>query len=281
MVARARDGTVVTYPLTVTEQRDSMCHTVVAPAPVAASVSEQALAVARKAISSLWGAGIFGVELFHMKDGSVLLNEIAPRPHNSGHYTMDACVTEQHEMHLRCVAGLPLGDTSMKVAAAAMYNVIGSADGKLSTTLAAVDAALAMPCAALHWYGKAPPKPRRKMAHVNLVGGSRHEVAIALRKLEAIADAANGVEGAVAPSAPADEAPVVSIIMGSDSDLPCMKAAAEVLEQFGVPYEITIVSAHRTPSRCTSLRARRTRAACASSSPARAARLTCQAWSPR
>ncbi|EOD20945.1 hypothetical protein EMIHUDRAFT_421581 [Emiliania huxleyi CCMP1516] len=236
MVARARDGTVVTYPLTVTEQRDSMCHTVVAPAPVAASVSEQALAVARKAISSLWGAGIFGVELFHMKDGSVLLNEIAPRPHNSGHYTMDACVTEQHEMHLRCVAGLPLGDTSMKVVAAAMYNVIGSADGKLSTTLAAVDAALAMPCAALHWYGKAPPKPRRKMAHVNLVGGSRHEVAIALRKLEAIADAANG-------------APVVSIIMGSDSDLPCMKAAAEVLEQFGVAYEITIVSAHRTPSR--------------------------------
>ena len=139
-----------------------------------------------------------------------MLNEIAPRPHNSGHYTMDACVTEQHEMHLRCVAGLPLGDTSMKVAAAAMYNVIGSADGKLSTTLAAVDAALAMPCAALHWYGKAPPKPRRKMAHVNLVGGSRHEVAIALRKLEAIADAANGVEGAVAPSAPADEAPVAT-----------------------------------------------------------------------
>ena len=64
--------------------------------------------------SSLWGAGIFGVELFAMANGSVLLNEIAPRPHNSGHYTMDACVTEQHEMHLRAVAGLPLGDPSLK-----------------------------------------------------------------------------------------------------------------------------------------------------------------------
>ena len=94
--------------------------------------------------------------LFLLPDGSVLLNEIAPRPHNSGHYTMDACHTDQFEQHLRCVLGLPLGSTGMKSPSAAMLNILG--DGSLPSTLAPVQRALTTPAAAIHWYGKSPPK---------------------------------------------------------------------------------------------------------------------------
>uniref|UniRef100_A0A7S4B4H3 phosphoribosylaminoimidazole carboxylase n=1 Tax=Chrysotila carterae TaxID=13221 RepID=A0A7S4B4H3_CHRCT len=235
MVARSVDGKVVAYPTVVTEQRHSMCHAVIAPAEVSLETAASAKAIASAAISSFEGAGIFGVELFAMADGSVLLNEIAPRPHNSGHYTLDACYTEQHEMHLRAVLGMPLGDPSMKVEAVAMLNVIG--DGELSTTIAPIARAMAMPRASVHWYGKAPPKARRKMGHINVCASSVAEARSALRVLELGSTKTTGAT------------PLVGVIMGSDSDLPTMRAAAEILEHFGVPFELTIVSAHRTPQR--------------------------------
>mmetsp|Transcript_8081 Transcript_8081/g.25983 ORF Transcript_8081/g.25983 Transcript_8081/m.25983 type:complete len:602 (+) Transcript_8081:130-1935(+) len=257
MVARARDGATVCYPVAHTEQRHSQCHSVVVPAGVSSQVAATAQQVARDAIGSLWGAGIFGVELFALPGGRVLLNEIAPRPHNSGHYTMDACVTEQHEMHLRAVAGLPLGDPSMKVGAAGMLNIIGSPDGLLPTTLAPLALALSTPHAAVHWYGKAPAKPRRKMAHINITAPDKREVLRIIKLLEDSAAAAElgtasaDATAAAGPGPPPlpSVSPLVGVIMGSDSDLPCMRAAAEALEQFHVPYEMTIVSAHRTPER--------------------------------
>jgi len=236
MVARSSDGTTATYPVAETEQVDSQCTTVIVPARVSAQMAKQAAAVATKAVASLAGGGIFGVELFAMPDGSVLLNEIAPRPHNSGHYTMDAALTDQHEQHLRAVLGLPLGGTALKVPAVGMLNVIGSADGELATTLRPVARALAMPRASVHWYGKSPPKPRRKMGHLNVIAESAAAAAAALLSLQG--------EGDAPPPAPR-----VGVIMGSDSDLGCMRAAAEVLEDFGVAFELTIVSAHRTPDR--------------------------------
>ena len=87
---------------------DSICHKVIAPADAPSTSLAAASAIASAAVASFSGGGIFGVELFLLADGSVLLNEIAPRPHNSGHYTMDACHTDQFEQHLRCVLGLPL-----------------------------------------------------------------------------------------------------------------------------------------------------------------------------
>jgi phosphoribosylaminoimidazole carboxylase PurK protein len=117
MVARSASGVTVSYPVVEMTAIDSQLHTVLVPA----SIDEAALALASKiasaAIASLSGGGIFGVELFLMPDGSVLLNEIAPRPHNSGHYTMDSCHTDQFEMHLRCVLDLPLGSAEMKARA--------------------------------------------------------------------------------------------------------------------------------------------------------------------
>ena len=234
MVARSAGGATASYPVVETTQRDSICHTVVAPANIEGESLAAASAIASAAVASLSGGGVFGVELFLLADGDVLLNEIAPRPHNSGHYTMDSCHCDQFEMHLRCVLDLPLGSTEMKVPAAAMLNLLG--DGSLPTTLAPVQRSLSMPNASIHWYGKSPPKAKRKMGHINVTASTSAGAGAALATLA----------GAPAAAAPA---PLVGIIMGSDSDLPTMRAAAEVLEQFGVPFEITIVSAHRTPKR--------------------------------
>jgi phosphoribosylaminoimidazole carboxylase len=117
-----------------------------------------------------------------------------------------------------------------------MLNVIGSADGSLPKTLASVQRALTMPSASIHWYGKSPPKAKRKMGHINVTATSSAGALAMLSTLQGLADQTQA-------------APLVGIIMGSDSDLPTMRAAAEILEHFKVPFELTIVSAHRTPKR--------------------------------
>jgi len=234
-VARSAGGVTASYPVVETTQRDSICHTVVAPANIDAAALAAASSIASAAVASLTGGGVFGVELFLLPDGSVLYNEIAPRPHNSGHYTMDSCHADQFEQHLRCVLDLPLGSVEMKVPAAAMLNILGNEKESLPECQAPIERSLTMPNASVHWYGKSPPKAKRKMGHINVTAATTSAAEAALAKLLN--------EGA--PKV----APVVGIIMGSDSDLPTMRAAAEVLEQFEVPYEITIVSAHRTPAR--------------------------------
>ncbi|RKP24775.1 phosphoribosylaminoimidazole carboxylase [Syncephalis pseudoplumigaleata] len=261
MVVRSRDGRVVSYPVVETIQRRSVCHLVLAPAPVSAKVAEEARRVAEAAIATLDGAGIFGVELFLMEDDSVVVNEIAPRPHNSGHYTIEACQASQFENHLRAVVGLPLGGTAMSVPAAVMVNLLGS-----SGMADAAQTALAVPGATVHLYGKPDMKPGRKMGHITVVGTSLSRVFAAmapilahLDRAESNADSAAAETTAIreqlaaAPSISATQPgePVVGIIMGSDSDLPVMRAAAQILEQFDVPFELTIVSAHRTPARLT------------------------------
>ena len=122
MVVRSSNGKdVATYPAVNAIQEDSICRVVLAPARnVPESIRSECQRVAKKAVESLGtgASGMFGVELFVTKDGSVLLNEIAPRPHNTGHYTQDACAISQFENHLRAVCGLPLGSTEMIVEAA-------------------------------------------------------------------------------------------------------------------------------------------------------------------
>ena len=189
--------------------------------------------------------GIFGVELFLCRDGTVLLNEVAPRPHNTGHYTQDACAVSQFENHLRAVAGMPLGSTDMCVGAAAMVNVLG--EGEMPATLRVMDLALTMPRATVHWYGKSPAKSGRKMGHVNITAPSASELQPALQSLmDAVSlPQDGGRDGGSIPPPP----PLVGVIMGSDSDLPCMSAACATLKKFGIAYEVDIVSAHRTPTR--------------------------------
>ncbi|MBE2193453.1 MAG: 5-(carboxyamino)imidazole ribonucleotide synthase [Anaerolinea sp.] len=232
MVARSRGGQTVAYPVVQTIHRDSILHAVIAPAQLPEGIAAHAQEIARKAIASLDGAGVFGVELFLNEHNEVLINEIAPRPHNSGHYTLEACYTNQFEQHLRAICGLPLGDPGMRVGAAVMINVLGEDDPKAAA--GRMEAALNIQGAAIHWYGKKESRPQRKMGHITLTGTDLGTL--------------TGAVAAVA-EVPLDPAPLVGIIMGSDSDLRVMRAAAEMLRRFEIPFELTIVSAHRTPDR--------------------------------
>jgi phosphoribosylaminoimidazole carboxylase len=171
--------------------------------------------------------------------GSILLNEVAPRVHNSGHFTIEGSYTSQFEQHLRCITGLPLGSTAMRVPAAAMLNLLGEGDlPSDSVALRALFAkALATPGASGHWYGKPVVRKGRKMGHVTITGDSARDVLASLQGLYAV------------PPRYTTLTPLVGVIMGSDSDLPTLAPCFAILKEFGVPFEVTIVSAHRTPKR--------------------------------
>lgn len=239
--------TTKSYPAVNAIQQDSICRVVLVPARnISAKVRQQAELLAQKAIDSLGSgaSGVFGVEMFVTNNDEVLLNEVAPRPHNTGHYTQDACVCSQFENHLRAICGLPLGSTDLTVNAAAMVNVLGASS--MEETLASSNAAMEMPGAAVHWYGKAACRTGRKMGHINVVGDSQAQVDLALEKLLALENIPTELlPGPLLTKEPA----LVGVIMGSQSDLPTMNDAIQILKEFKVPYEVDIVSAHRTPDK--------------------------------
>lgn len=167
IVTRGRDGGCVTYPVVETIQRDHVCHLVRAPAALAADVTREAERIARAAAQAVEAVGSFGVEMFLTRDGRVMVNELAPRVHNSGHYTIEACLCSQFENHVRAVLGLPLGSPRMIAPAAAMVNLLGTGTGDGNP--AGLDAALAVEGAAVHLYGKPTSGKGRKMGHVTAV----------------------------------------------------------------------------------------------------------------
>jgi 5-(carboxyamino)imidazole ribonucleotide synthase len=164
MVLRGRDGRQATYPVVETVQKDHICHVVRAPI----TGGDDALKIAQSAVTAIDGVGVFGVELFERDDGTLLYNEIAPRPHNSGHYTIEACVTSQFENHIRAVMGWPLGETAMVKPCAVMVNVLGGEPGPAPGD--AVAPALQVPSAHLHIYAKREIRTGRKMGHVTVLG---------------------------------------------------------------------------------------------------------------
>lgn len=168
MVARDRSGTVAVYPVVETQQIDQVCRRVIAPARVAQSVVDEVRAIAQKLVNSLNVVGIFGIELFLTSDGKVLINEIAPRTHNSGHYTLDACVTSQFEQQLRAVSNRPLGSVELTSPGAVMINLLGTEDAE--SDYADKRAALAQtPNSQVYWYGKRQSRIGRKLGHVTML----------------------------------------------------------------------------------------------------------------
>ena len=244
MVVRARDGETRAYPVTETEHVDNICDVTITPADVSTFVAAAATEAAQNAVASLEGAGVFGVELFLLKDGSILLNEIAPRPHNSGHYTIEATACCQYQSHLRAVLGWPLGDVSLTCGGAVMKNILGDGEGDAAMRRMhdLMGAALKVPGANVHWYDKPEARAGRKMGHLTVVASHAR---LAMARLDAVVAIAGGDPDGHVVKPP----PSVGIIMGSDSDLPTMAAAAETLESFGIGVEVTVVSAHRTPER--------------------------------
>ncbi|OLL25088.1 phosphoribosylaminoimidazole carboxylase [Neolecta irregularis DAH-3] len=243
VVIRTTQGNIISYPTVETIHQSNICHLVYAPARVMESVQAKARIIAEKAISTFNGAGVFGVEMFLMKSGDILINEIAPRPHNSGHYTIEACNTSQYEAHIRAITGLPLPKlcTAMKTTSI-MLNILGGETPDEHHQICRK--ALETPGATVHLYGKLESRKSRKMGHVTIVGSSMSECDYRLANI-----LTSNADSMTNPSSLTLSLPVVSIIMGSDSDLPRMRNAANILSEFGIPFEITIVSAHRTPDR--------------------------------
>jgi 5-(carboxyamino)imidazole ribonucleotide synthase len=159
-----------TFPVTETIHEAEILRTTVSPARTDEAVRERAREVTHSVLDVLSGRGVFGVELFEV-DGEILLNEIAPRPHNSGHWTIEGCHTSQFEQHLRGVVGLPLGTTEQR-APTASANILGDVETRQPARLAGVEDVLTRDQLALHWYGKDEVYQLRKMGHVTLAGGS-------------------------------------------------------------------------------------------------------------
>ena len=168
-VARRPSGELVVYPVVETVQQDGVCAEAVAPAPHSAGrLADVAAEIGEAIATGLGVTGMLAVELFQTGDERLLVNELAMRPHNSGHWTQDGAITSQFEQHLRAVLDLPLGDTALRAPHAVMINILG---GPAEDTLAArlPDALAAHPSAKIHTYGK-DPRPGRKVGHVNVAG---------------------------------------------------------------------------------------------------------------
>uniref|UniRef100_UPI0012ABA298 ATP-grasp domain-containing protein n=1 Tax=Halolamina rubra TaxID=1380430 RepID=UPI0012ABA298 len=163
---RGADGETRVFPVTETIHREEILRGTVSPPRVDDATRERAREVVADVLAELDGRGVFGVELFDV-DGQILVNEIAPRPHNSGHWTIEGAATSQFEQHVRAVLGWPLGPVD-RVAPTASANVLGDVETPERATLSGVDAVLAEPAASLHWYGKREARPLRKMGHVTV-----------------------------------------------------------------------------------------------------------------
>lgn len=185
IITRGRGGETAAYPVVETVQRDHVCHEVRVPTEVAPETAARAVTLARRAVAAVGAVGSFGVELFLSATGGLVVNELAPRVHNSGHYTIEACPCSQFENHVRAVFGWPLGSTRLVRPAAVMLNLLGVHDG--SGQVHGLPDALAVEGAHVHLYGKAASGIGRKLGHVTALGDSVAEArAIAARAAAAL-----------------------------------------------------------------------------------------------
>lgn len=187
IVARSVSGEVVTYPVVETQQEEQVCRRVIAPADISADVAVEIENIARTLLNSLEAVGVFGIELFITADGKVLVNEVAPRTHNSGHLSMDACVTSQFEQHLRAVCGMELGNTAMICPSAVMVNLLGYENSQ-SDYMSKRQLLEQINGAHLHWYGKTQSRPGRKLGHVTVLldTQNRDQATAIARNIESI-----------------------------------------------------------------------------------------------
>jgi 5-(carboxyamino)imidazole ribonucleotide synthase len=174
MVARNPAGQIESFPVAENVHKNSILDTTIVPARISRQVEVKAKKVAKKTIEVLHGAGIFGIEMFVTKKGAVLVNEIAPRPHNSGHYTNEGCSISQFEQHLRAVLDLPLSKPEL-LSPAVMVNILGAEDSNGPYAVKGLKRLMSVPGVKLYIYGKKAAKPRRKMGHITATGSTIKE----------------------------------------------------------------------------------------------------------
>lgn len=185
MAARAPSGEIAVYPVVETQQVEQVCRRVIAPADVSEAVQRQVEAIARTLIEKLDFVGVLGIELFLAPGDTVLVNEVAPRTHNSGHYTLDACQTSQFAQQLLAVTGQPLGSTEMTCDRALMVNLLGFETA--TSDYADRRAQLSQrPHTHVYWYGKPTSRPGRKLGHVTVGLAAGEDAAAIAREIEAI-----------------------------------------------------------------------------------------------
>ncbi len=170
IITRGRDGAAVVYPVVETIQREHVCHVVKAPAQISSDIAKRATEAAQRAVETVGGVGSFGVEMFLAASGEIAINELAPRVHNSGHYTIEACDCSQFENHVRAVLGWRLGNPLMLAPTAVMVNLLGTE--KTSGQPRGLENALRMTGARVHIYGKTMSGPGRKMGHITVLENS-------------------------------------------------------------------------------------------------------------
>jgi 5-(carboxyamino)imidazole ribonucleotide synthase len=170
IVARSENGELATYPAVemVFHPEHNLVEYLFAPAQLPGHILQAADEVARKVVKQLNMVGILAVEMFVTREGEILVNEIAPRPHNSGHQTIEANTTSQYEQHLRTIIGLPLGDTSILIPSA-MVNLLGEPGYSGQAQYAGFEEVMKVSGVHVHLYGKKLTKPFRKMGHVTII----------------------------------------------------------------------------------------------------------------
>ena len=186
MVARGQDGNSLAYPPVEMHfhPKHNLLDLLLAPADIPADITVAAQALAMRVVNTLQGVGIFGIELFLNPAGELLVNEIAPRTHNSGHHTLDAHVTDQFEQQLRTILGLPLGSTKT-LSPAAMINLLGADGYGGGPVIHGLDDVLMQPGACYHWYAKHKTHPQRKMGHITILDsdlGKARTTAVRIRE---------------------------------------------------------------------------------------------------
>ncbi|PSB08357.1 5-(carboxyamino)imidazole ribonucleotide synthase [filamentous cyanobacterium CCP2] len=188
MVARSASGEMVVYPVVETQQEQQVCRRVLVTPDLPEAVVEQVKTIAHRLLESLDYVGIMGIEFFLTQDGNVLVNETAPRTHNSGHYSLDACITSQFEQQLRSVCGLPLGDPALSTSGSVMVNLLGYEDAESDYAEHRQQLAQ-IPNAQVYWYGKTVSRIGRKLGHVTVTlteGQGRSQALEIAQKVESI-----------------------------------------------------------------------------------------------
>lgn len=168
VAARSASGEIATYPVVETQQEEQVCRRVFAPADISSNITAEIELLAHTLLNSLQAVGIFGIELFLTSDNKVLVNEIAPRTHNSGHFTLDACETSQFEQHLRAVCDLLLGNPALRSQGAVMVNLLGY-EYSQNDYLVKRQQISQIEQSHVHWYGKSESRPGRKLGHVTVL----------------------------------------------------------------------------------------------------------------
>lgn len=168
LACRSISGDVAVYPVGQNIHIDNILRKTIVPAPISDRTKNKAMETAKNVMEVFNGVGMFCVEMFVLRNGEILINEVAPRPHNSGHYTIESCITSQFNQHIRAITGLPLGSPEM-IIPAVMRNILGDTKHNGEAIVYGISEALEIEGCSVHIYGKKNTSPKRKMGHLTVL----------------------------------------------------------------------------------------------------------------